>query len=271
VRRARFFANPMSSNHQLSPPVSISVITATWNCAGTIESCLRSVSAQRWPHREHVVIDGGSKDETLALLERHRRQIGTLVSEPDRGIYDALNKGIARARGDVVGFLHADDIYAHDDVLDKIAQAFADPSICGVYGDLQYVRKEDTSQVVRHWASEPFESSFLKRGWMPPHPTLYVRREWYQRIGGFDLNYRIAADYFSVLQLFQQPNFKAIHIPEVLIKMRVGGVSNRSLKNMVRKSREDYDALRRSGFTPSSAVMALAMKNLSKLSQFANS
>lgn len=246
----------------------ISIVTATWNCAYTIEDCLQSVAAQTWPYREHVVIDGGSKDGTVPLLEKHSEQIGILISEPDKGIYDALNKGIARASGDVVGFLHADDLYAHKDVLAKVARAFENPSLCAVYGDLQYVSKEDTSQVVRHWASRPFEPHMLRQGWMPPHPTLYVRREWYERIGGFDINYRIAADYFSILQLFSQPGFKAMYIPDVLVKMRVGGASNRSLKNIIHKSREDYDALRRSNFGLMPAVMALGMKNFSKVGQF---
>ncbi len=254
----------------ISPPnqPKISIVTATWNCAYTIEDCLQSVASQTWPHREHVVIDGWSNDGTVPLLEKHRHQIGILISEPDRGIYDALNKGIARASGDVVGFLHADDLYAHDKVLAKVARAFEDPSVSAVYGDLQYVRKEDTSQVVRQWVSCPFEPRILRQGWMPPHPTLYVRREWYERIGGFDINYRIAADYFSILKLFSQPDFKAVHIPEVLVKMRVGGASNRSLTNIIRKSREDYDALRRSDFGVLPAITALGMKNFSKVGQF---
>lgn len=246
----------------------ISILTATWNCARTIEDCLHSVAAQTWPYREHVVIDGGSNDGTVPLLEKHRQQISSLISEPDKGIYDALNKGIARASGDVIGFLHADDLYANDDVLAMVARAFKDPSVSAVYGDLQYVRKEDTSQVVRHWVSCPFEPRILRQGWMPPHPTLYVRREWYERIGGFDINYRIAADYFSVLQLFSQSGFKAVHLPEVLVKMRLGGASNRSLKNIIRKSREDYDALRRSNLGLIPAVIALGMKNFSKVGQF---
>lgn len=257
----------MNTNAQ-SPYPLISVVTATWNCANTIQDCLQSVAAQSWPHREHVVIDGGSQDGTVSLLELHRQQIGTLLIEPDKGIYDALNKGIARASGDVVGFLHADDLYAHNDALANVARAFEDSSVCAVYGDLQYVRKEDTSQVVRHWASCPFEPHILRKGWMPPHPTLYVRREWYERIGGFDINYRIAADYFSVLQLFSQPGFRAVHLPEVLVKMRVGGASNRSLKNIIRKSHEDYYALRRSKFGLLPAFMALGIKNFSKLGQF---
>jgi glycosyltransferase len=134
-----------------------------------------------------------------------------------------------------------------------------------VYGDLQYVRKGDTSQVVRHWKSYPFSRRSLAWGWMPPHPTLYVRRGWYERIGGFDTRYRIAADYDCILRLFSQPDFKAVYLPHVLVKMRVGGVSNRSASNILRKSREDLDALRRSGV---GGFGALAWKNLSKVGQF---
>jgi len=245
--------------------MKISVITATWNCAATLGDCLDAVTRQTHTNREHVVIDGASFDGTVELLQARRSQLAVLVSEPDRGIYDALNKGIACASGDVVGFLHADDVYAGPDVLAHVAQAFADPTVCAVYGDLQYVRKDNLEQVVRHWQSSPFTRARLQRGWMPPHPTLYVRREWYQRVGGFDTRYRIAADYFSILSLFAQPDFKAVYLPEVLVKMRLGGASNRSLKNIIQKSREDLDALQRSGV---GGVGALVWKNVSKLGQF---
>lgn len=248
--------------------LNITVITATWNCAHTIEDCLTSIASQTHQFIEHLIIDGASTDGTLALLDPKRDQFAALISEPDKGIYDALNKGIARASGDVVGFLHADDVYAHPDVLGDIARAFADPSVCAVYGDLQYVRQADTSQVVRHWQSSPFSAQCLAWGWMPPHPTLYVRREWYERIGGFDTRYRIAADYFSVLQLFSQPGFKAVYLPEVMVKMRLGGASNRSLGNIIRKSREDLDALRRSNVGAFGGLGALFWKNVSKLGQF---
>lgn len=248
--------------------IKISVITASYNCKSTIGNTIESVLSQSYPKIDRIVIDGASTDGTIAKIEQYRSQLSAFLTEPDKGIYDALNKGIARASGDVVGFLHADDLYAHEDVLAKVACAFEDQSVCAVYGDLQYVSKEDTTQVVRHWASRPFEPQMLRQGWMPPHPTLYVRREWYERIGGFDINYCIAADYFSILQLFSQPGFKAVYIPDVLVKMRVGGASNRSLKNIIRKSREDYDALRRSDFGVLSAITALGMKNFSKVGQF---
>lgn len=249
--------------------IKITVITATWNCVSTIADCLDSIAGQTHPEVEHVVIDGASRDGTVDVLQARKHQLAVLVSEPDRGIYDALNKGISHARGDVVGFLHADDLYAHPDVLAHVAAAFeADSSICAVYGDLQYVRKTNTAEVVRQWKSSPFTSQRLAWGWMPPHPTLYVRREWYDHIGGLDIRYRIAADYFSILQLFTQPNFKSTYLPEVLVKMRLGGASNRSLKAIICKSREDWNALRRAGVGAIGGVGALVWKNLSKIGQF---
>lgn len=246
----------------------ISVITAVYNSRATVAEALASTLAQTHGEVELVVIDGGSTDGTLEVLRSHADRIAVLVSEPDRGIYDALNKGIARASGEVVGFLHADDVFAGPDSLARVAEAFADPAVCAAYGDLQYVRQDDPSRVVRHWASSPFTRRKLAWGWMPPHPTLYVRREWYARIGGFDTRYRIAADYDCILRLFSQPDFIAVHIPEVLVKMRLGGASNRSLKNILRKSREDLDALRRSGVGAFGGVGALVWKNLQKLTQF---
>lgn len=245
--------------------VKISVITATWNCARTVTECLASVAGQTWPQREHIVIDGASSDGTLEVLEAHRAQLAVLVSEPDGGIYDALNKGIARATGEIVGFLHADDQFAGSHTLAHIAAAFADPGVGAVYGDLQYVQQENIDRVVRYWRAGPFALRKLAYGWMPPHPTLYVRRHWYDRIGDFDTRYRIAADYYSILKLFSEPHLNPAYLPEVLVKMRLGGASNRSIANIVQKSREDLDALRRSGV---GGIGALACKNLSKLKQF---
>lgn len=248
--------------------VNISILTVSFNCIETIEDCLDSVLTQTYPHREHVVIDGASQDGTLALLQARIAQLAVLVSEPDLGIYDALNKGIARASGDVVGFMHADDVYASPDVLENVAQAFADPTVCAVYGDLEYVSTYDTNKVVRRWQSKAFSTQRLAWGWMPPHPTLYVRREWYRLIGGFDIRYKISADYFSILQLFNNPEFKSVYIPKVFVKMRLGGISNRSLYSIIRKSYEDWDSLQRTGAGAWCGLRALIWKNLSKVRQF---
>jgi glycosyltransferase involved in cell wall biosynthesis len=243
--------------------MKISVITATYNCAATIEDCLRSVASQSHGDREHIIIDGASTDGTADILRRTSDV--RFVSEPDRGIYDALNKGIAAASGEIIGFLHADDLYADDKVLEAIAGAFEDPAVDAVYGDLVYVQKADTRRVVRYWRSSPFRPSRLAQGWMLPHPTLYLRRSVYERFGGFDLSYRIAADYDFMLRVLGQIEGKIVYLPRVLVRMRVGGESNRSLRNIMRKSAEDLRALRSNGV---GGLLTLMLKNGSKLGQF---
>lgn len=245
--------------------MKISVITATYNCAATIAETLASVAEQNHPVVEHVVVDGASTDGTWEIVHSWRRSQIVAISEPDQGIYDALNKGIARSSGDVIGFLHADDLFADRDVLSWINAAFGDPKVHAVYGDLQYVRSDDPAHVVRHWRSKPFDEGLLGRGWMPPHPTLYVRRTTYERLGGYDASYCIAADYEFILRLFRMPGLRAIYIPRVMVKMRIGGASNRSLRNMVRKSVEDLRAMRKHRV---GGLQTLVWKNVGKLSQF---
>ena len=249
---------------------NISIITATWNCRSTIVDCLQSIAMQTYLHREHIVVDGCSEDGTLDILEDYRSHFKAFLVEPDEGVYDALNKGIRLSTGDVIGFLHADDVYAHKDVLKHVAAAFEDPEVCAIYGNLQYVKKDNLFQVIRKWDSCDFSKQLLERGWMPPHPTLFIRRQWYQRIGGFDTRYHISADYLSILQLFMMPNFRVVHLPEVLVKMRVGGISNRSIKSLFKKSLEDWRALRQTGWSIIDAAIALGWKNISKISQFLN-
>ena len=243
----------------------ISVITAVYNRVDTIADALDSVRAQTWPHIEHVVIDGASKDGTTQLLEARKDTIDVFISERDKGIYDALNKGIANATGDVVGFLHADDLFASNDILEKVAKLFEDPSVGAVYGDLVYVKKEDVSKVVRYWKSGGFSKAKLARGWMPPHPTLYLRRSIYQELGGFDTQFRIAADYDSMLRYLGKGGVKPSYLPEVMVRMRLGGESNRSLANVMKKSKEDYLALKKNGI---GGIRTLTAKNLRKLPQF---
>lgn len=250
--------------------VKISIITVTRNCESTIAECLASIAAQTFKFREHVIIDGASTDGTLRILEAHRNQISNLVSEPDDGIYSALNKGLALVTGEIVGFLHADDLYAHPHVLSHIEKAFSDPNVSAVYGDLQYISQINATRVVRKWVSSPFTFDSLAMGWMPPHPTLYVRAKYYREIGGFDTSYQISADYNSILQLFRLPGFNSQYLPEVLVKMRLGGISNRSLGNIVIKSKEDYKALRMSNFGLLNSCRALLLKNITKLKQFFN-
>lgn len=244
---------------------TISVITTVFNRANTIAQALASVQAQTWPHVEHIVIDGASTDGTLKVLEAQRERLAALVSEQDEGIYDALNKGLALASGEVVGIMHSDDFYADDWVLERVAQSFADPAVGGVYGDLDYVAKDDPSRIIRRWRSGTYDQARLAWGWMPPHPTLFLRRSVIEKWGGFDTRFRIAADYDAMLRYLWRGHIPLAYIPEVLVKMRVGGQSNRSLSQIVRKSREDYEALRRNGV---GGLGALVWKNISKLPQF---
>lgn len=245
--------------------VQISVVMAVYNRRETVAQAVESVLSQTHTDVETILIDGASTDGTLEALQPYRQHLDVFVSERDDGIYDALNKGIERASGDVVGFLHADDLFAHRAVLARVAEAFADPQIEAVYGDLVYVRHDDVDRVVRYWRAGEFELGALRRGWMPPHPTFYVRRRVYQRLGLFDTRYHIAADYDLVLRFLGRGGIRATYIPQVMVRMRVGGISNRSLGSILRKSREDLDALRGNGV---GGISTLLQKNFSKLSQF---
>lgn len=245
--------------------MKVSIITTVLNRAGTIGQAIESVHAQSHPDVEHVIQDGGSTDGTLDKIQRIANGNARLKSEPDTGIYDAINRGIARATGDVIGLMHSDDFYAHDRVLEKVAAAMSDPTVQGVYGDLDYVSASDQTRVVRHWKSGDFTLSKLKRGWMPPHPTLYLRREVFETWGLYDTSLRIAADYEAMLRYLVTGQVKLAYIPEVLVKMRVGGESNRSLGRILRKSSEDLRAMRRHRV---GGLGTLAMKNFQKLQQF---
>lgn len=243
----------------------ITVITAVYNNRETVVDALESILSQSYKNVEHIVIDGGSTDGTIQAIRAFGDKIDKFVSEPDEGIYDALNKGISLATGDVVGFLNSDDVYAHDRVLEKIARAFQHEDADSVYGDLNYVKRDDISQVVRHWKSHGLTQNKLRLGWMPPHPTFYVRREIYEKYGGFDTSFKIAADYDSILRFLGLHDISTTYIPEVLVKMRLGGVSNRDLKSILKKSGEDYKALKKNGIGGKRVVF---MKNFTKITQF---
>lgn len=228
-------------------------------------AALDSAFGQKYPDVELVVVDGVSTDGTRELLEARHDRLGVFISEPDKGIYHALNKGIARASGEVIGFLHADDLFTDELVLQRVAAVFADPGVDVCYGDLVYVRRDDPDRVIRYWRAGEYRPERLRRGWMPPHPTFYVRRSLYEEHGLFDTSYRIAADYDCMLRLLSRLRGRVVYIPEVLVRMRVGGASNRSLANILRKSAEDYRAIQANGV---GGLGTLVWKNLSKLPQF---
>ncbi len=245
--------------------MKLSIVTVVFNRAGTITDALESLSRQRYPEVEHVIVDGASTDGTTALIEKHRAETSVFLSEPDQGIYDALNKGMALATGEVIGLLHSDDFFADEDVLGDVAAAFQDPGVDAVYGDLDYVSAEETSRVTRHWVAGTFHPRKLAQGWMPPHPTLFLRRSVIDRLGGYNTDLRIAADYDAILRYFKAGDISVHYINRVLVKMRVGGESNASLRKIVRKTREDYWALKKNKV---GGVGSLLLKNVSKVPQF---
>lgn len=246
--------------------MKISIITATFNSAKTISDCIASVNYQTHPEIEHIIIDGVSDDNTIAIIKSQSNGLIKLFSGPDKGIYDALNKGIKISTGDIIGFVHSDDQLASSNILETISKIFEDENIDGVYGDLVYVDKEDSFKVIRYWKSNEFKSSLINNGWMPPHPTLFLKKEVYQKHGYFNLNYKIAADYDLILRVFSDNALKFKYLPIVISKMRTGGISNRGIRNILQKSYEDYSLLKTNNI--SNPLWVLFKKNCSKLSQF---
>lgn len=243
----------------------VSIITVAFNSAGTIADTLRSVAEQTHEEIEHLIIDGASSDGTLSIVQSMRARVSRVVSAPDQGIYDAMNKGLRLATGELVGFLNADDVLAGPGVISRIASAAQQSGADALFGDLVYVRGDDLSSVVRLWRSGHFSRARLRFGWMPPHPTFYVRRARLADIGEFDTTLRIAADYDFMLRCLARDDVTVAYVPGVLVRMRVGGASNRSLRALLRKSTEDLRALRRSNV---GGIGTLICKNVRKLPQF---
>jgi glycosyltransferase len=246
--------------------MKISVITATFNSASTLEATIASFSSQTYPDKELIIVDGGSKDGTLEIIRAAGKKVNKSISEPDGGIYDALNKGIGMSEGDVIGFLHSGDQYPTSEILEKIAKKFMEHDADAVYGDLRYVNRKKAERVVRYWNSGEFYPNLLNKGWMPPHPTLYLKKEVYQKHGLFDLSFRIASDYDLILRVLKDPKLNIAYIPEVLVDMETGGLSNGKLVNVIQKSREDFRAMKKNGIRH--AAWALGIKNLGKIPQF---
>lgn len=245
------------------PPISI--VTATWNAAQTLPDCIDSVSRQQ-VEVEHILIDGASTDGTMEVVEAHRHALAKVVSEPDKGIYDAMNKGLALASGEVVGILNADDFYANEQVLEQVMASFSDPSVDACYGDLRYVALDDTRRTVRYWRSGDFRPEKFYWGWMPPHPTFFVRRSVYERYGLFNRHLGSAADYEIMLRFLLRHRVKAVYLPLVLVHMRTGGVSNASLGNRLKANRMDRKAWQVNGLKP--YPWTLTLKPLRKLGQW---
>ena len=247
--------------------MKVSIITATYNSATTIAACMDSVLNQSYTDIEYIIMDGGSEDDTVKIITEAAKLNPNVIfkSEPDKGIYDALNKGIARATGTIIGFVHSDDFLADTDVISSIVETFKTEHADGVYGNLHYVAFDNTDKIIRNWISKPYKKKLLKKGWMPAHPSLFLKKEIYDTYGLFNMNYKIAADYDFILRVFQQKNLKFSYLEKTIIKMRVGGASNKSLKNIVQKTKEDFKAIKHNKIGGFGTVL---LKNITKIKQF---
>jgi glycosyltransferase involved in cell wall biosynthesis len=245
--------------------MKISIITATYNSAATVRDTLACIADQQYPHIEHLIVDGLSKDNTLGIVKEFPH-VTKVISEKDKGIYDAMNKGVKLATGDVIGILNSDDFYTGPTILTKVAAAFEDPAVEAVYGDLQYVKQDNVQLITRTWRSGRFRKRSLYYGWMPPHPTFFVRRHIYEKCGSFNTTLRSAADYELMLRVLLKFDTRVQYIPEVLVKMRAGGMSNASLKNRFRANKEDAMAWKLNDLKPYFFTMWL--KPLRKVLQF---
>lgn len=248
--------------------MKVSVITISLNSAATIKDCISSVDNQTYSNIEHIIIDGGSTDRTVEIIQNTKGRISALISEPDKGIYDALNKGLELATGDIIGILHSDDYFATNVTISRIVEKFSNEgtenNTDGVYGDLVYVKTLPLEKTTRYWKSSRFKYEDLKKGWLPPHNTLFLRKEVYKKHGNFDTSYKIASDIDFMIKVFSDKTLQFEYLPEVITKMRVGGISNNPV-NFLLKNKEYLEVIRRNNV---GGYSTLIRKLLSKVRQY---
>ena len=245
--------------------VKLSIITAVYNAERTIGHTMDSVAEQDADIFEHIIVDGLSTDKTLEVVEAKKKPFTKIVSEKDAGIYDALNKGIRAATGDVIGLIHADDFYPNKHVLSRVIDVFRKSHVDCCYGDHEYVQAGDVNRVVRYWKAGLYREGAFRRGWMPPHPTFYATREVYTRLGLYNTSFQCSGDYELMLRFLHKQGLSVAYIPAVLMRMRMGGESNRSLRKIAQKTMEDVRAW--STNHESGGVGAVLMKNVTKIPQ----
>jgi glycosyltransferase involved in cell wall biosynthesis len=245
--------------------LKVSIITVCYNSFETISETIASVASQRYHNQEHIIVDGASQDKTMDIV-KNSPSVAYYISEPDKGIYDAMNKGLKLAKGDIIGLLNADDLYADDSVLTQVASAFQDRTVQACYADLVYVDKKDTSRVIRYWKSRPFCAGLFKKGWMPAHPTFFVRREVYEQWGNFNLNFPRQADFELTMRFLEVHKIKSVYIPRIWVRMRTGGASNNSLTGIIKGNIEAYRACKLHSLTV--GPFFIVRKILSRIPQF---
>jgi glycosyltransferase involved in cell wall biosynthesis len=245
--------------------MKITIITVCFNSAETIGQTIASIASQNYSNKEHIIVDGASKDNTMDIV-KNASSVASYISEPDKGIYDAMNKGIKLATGDIIGLLNADDFYADETILTQVSEVFQDPAIQACYADLIYVDQKDTSRVLRYWKSKNFRSGLFKKGWMPAHPTFFVRREVYEQLGNFNLEFPRQADFELTMRFLEIHQIKSVYIPKIWVKMRIGGASNNSIKGIIKGNLEAYRACRMHRLAV--GPFFIARKILSRIPQF---
>lgn len=247
--------------------MKVSIVTITYNSAATIEDTLKSVIMQDYPDMEYLVIDGKSKDQTLSIVDRYKDKISKFISEKDGGLYFGLNKGLKMASGDVIGALHSDDIYAHPQVLSHVMELFKkDPELEGVYADLVFVNRDDTNKIMRVWKAGEYKPDAFEKGWMPPHPTFFVRKSVYEKYGFINTDLKLSADYELMLRLIHKHKIKIAYLPETIVKMRMGGVSNVSFFVKLKANIEDKLAWKLNNLKP--GFFTTIRKPLRKIGQY---
>jgi glycosyltransferase involved in cell wall biosynthesis len=247
-------------------PIKITIITAAYNAAKTIGETLDSVARQSHHNVEHIVVDGASTDGTLSIIEQHRDKLAAVVSESDRGIYDAMNKGLALVSGEVVGFLNADDLYADKDVLSRVVDIMERESLDALFGDVEFFRPEDPTRTIRRYRSARFSPDKIALGWMPAHPALFLRRRVYESYGLFRIDYRIAGDFEYCARIFHGNTLVYRSLPETLVRMRTGGISTSGWRNTVLLNREVLRACRENGIDTN--ILKIFSKYPAKLMEF---
>ncbi len=224
--------------------MKISIITVCYNSENTLEDTIQSVKEQSFKNIEYIIVDGNSKDHTLDIIKKNKGIITKWISEPDKGLYDAMNKGIQMATGDIVGIINSDDLFCDDKAIDKVIKEFENnPELDGVYADLYYVDQNNTDRIVRKWVSG--KQRKFKYGWHPGHPTLYLKKEIYDKYGLFDLDFKLAADFEIMLRFIEKHKIKIHYLPEFLVKMRLGGTTNESWKNIYDQNLECIRAFKK--------------------------
>ena len=246
--------------------MKVSIITAVLNNRDHIEGAVKSIQAQTHRDIEHIVVDGGSTDGTIEILRDYPAKAFRLMHEEKKGVYDSLNKGISVATGDIVGILHSDDFLAYPSAIEDVVNTFITERVDGVYGDLSYVKRNTPGKSIRYWQAGDFKYTNLKKGWVPPHPALFLKKSVYNKFGLFNTAFSISADYDFMLRALAGEGIRVSYLPRVLVKMRLGGLSNKSLLCVLKKSYQDYKVLKKN-LIPS-PFLVLITKNFSKFKQF---